>query len=83
MQKIETLLSERAAAKTAAPAPADDGKAQKELRSEIENLKYTVDVMQGKKEDEDADLEDSIARLKKELSEVAGIIGTDGKDDKK
>ena len=39
--------------------------------------------MQGKKEDEDADLEDSIARLKKELSEVAGIIGTDGKDDKK
>ena len=83
MQKIEKLLRERAAAKTAAPAPADDGKAQKELRSEIENLKYTVDVMQGKKEDEDADLEDSIARLKKELSEVAGIIGTDGKDDKK
>lgn len=83
MQKIEKLLKERVAAKAAAPAPADDGKAQKELRSEIENLKYTVDVMQGKKEDEDADLEDSIARLKKELSEVAGIIGTDGKDDKK
>lgn len=60
-------------------APADDKSAgkQEELLSEIENIKYTLGVIQGNDKGEDADLEGSIAKLKKELSEVAGIINAE------
>ena len=70
-----------AAAAPAAEAPKDDGK-QEKLLSEIENIKYTLGVMQGSENGEDADLEGSIARLKKELSEVAGIINSEDGDKK-
>lgn len=58
---------------------------QEELLSEIENIKYTLGVIQGNDKGEDADLEGSIAKLKKELSEVAGIINAEQqeKTDKK
>ncbi len=76
LQKLEGLVKSRR--DDSAPSVDNEKDDKAELRSEIENLKYTVGVMQGKEEGEDADLEGSIARLKKELSEVAGILGADG-----
>ncbi len=61
---------------TAAEADRKDDR-QDQLLSEIENIKYTLGVIQGNESGEDADLEGSIAKLKKELSEVAGIIKSD------
>ena len=61
---------------TAAEADKKDDR-QDQLLSEIENIKYTLGVIQGNESGEDADLEGSIAKLKKELSEVAGIIKSD------
>ena len=83
LQKQERMLHAlgAAAAAPAAEAPKDDGK-QEKLLSEIENIKYTLGVMQGSENGEDADLEGSIARLKKELSEVAGIINSEDGDKK-
>ena len=83
LQKIEEMLRSGAekAAETAAAVkePAEENDKQAELLSEIENIKYTLGVIQGNERGEDADLEGSIARLKKELSEVAGIIEEDKK----
>ena len=56
----------------------DDAK-QAKVISDIENIKYTLGVMQGADKNDDADLEKSIEKLKEELSQVAGIINGDKK----
>ncbi|MBR6788356.1 MAG: hypothetical protein IKM44_00930 [Clostridia bacterium] len=49
--------------------------ADEEVRHELENIKYTLGVMQGKEDgNADADLEDSIDKLKSELSKMAGLM---------
>ena len=44
------------------------------VMSEIESIKKTINAMQGNDGSSDEDLESSIARLKAELSQMAGII---------
>lgn len=52
-----------------------DSEAQAAVMNEIENIKYTLGVMQGNDDaDADADLEESIGKLKAELSQMAGIM---------
>ncbi|MBQ7227318.1 MAG: hypothetical protein IJX05_02830 [Clostridia bacterium] len=56
---------------------------REKVRNEIENIKYTLGVIQGNEDkDADADLEESIGKLKAELSQLAGIMG-DGEKSKK
>lgn len=50
---------------------------RKEVMTEIENIKQAISAMQGNDNNSDDDLETSIAKLKAELSQMAGII--DGK----
>lgn len=46
----------------------------KEVMAEIESIKQTINAMQGNENNSDDDLESSIAKLKAELSQMAGII---------
>lgn len=51
-----------------------------EVKKELENIKYTLSVLQGNDDkDADADLEASIGKLKAELSQMAGIVEEDRK----
>lgn len=57
------------------------GTRDESVKKDIEDIKYTLGVMQGAEDkDADADLEESIGKLKAELSQMAGIIGAQGKD---
>lgn len=55
------------------------GTRDESVKKDIEDIKYTLGVMQGAEDkDADADLEESIGKLKAELSQMAGIIGSAG-----
>ena len=57
------------------------GTRDESVKKDIEDIKYTLGVMQGAEDkDADADLEESIGKLKAELSQMAGIIGAQDKD---
>lgn len=85
LQKQETMLknktdkmAEEIASTVDKELEKDDAK-QAKVISDIENIKYTLGVMQGADKNDDADLEKSIEKLKEELSQVAGIINGDKK----
>ena len=70
---FDDILTEKARVRAAARKERDDV-----VMKEIENIKYTLTVMQGNEDkDADADLEASIGKLKAELSQMAGIVEED------
>ena len=83
LQKQETTFKsnvDKMAADIASTVEKDSEKEETrrdKVMSDIENIKYTLGVMQGADKNDDADLEKSIEKLKEELSRVAGIIKGD------
>ncbi len=85
LQKQEKTLKSRTDNMAAEIASTLDKESEKEdakqakVMSDIENIKYTLGVMQGADKNDDADLEKSIEKLKEELAQVAGLIKGDKK----